>query len=89
MGIQGTDVAKNASDIVLLDDRFDSILQAMLWGRNAYASITKFLQFQVRVYVCLNRMNVYHAGVADLTSPCVSGPLFSVFAIFSYSLPSI
>ena len=47
MGIQGTDVAKNASDIVLLDDRFDSILQAMLWGRNAYASITKFLQFQV------------------------------------------
>jgi P-type Ca2+ transporter type 2C len=49
MGIQGTDVAKNASDIVLLDDRFDSILQALLWGRNAYAAICKFLQFQFAI----------------------------------------
>ena len=43
MGIAGTEVAKEASDIVLLDDNFSSIITAILWGRNIYASIRKFL----------------------------------------------
>ncbi len=47
MGIQGTDVAKEASDIILTDDNFSSIVKAMLWGRNVYDSIAKFLQFQL------------------------------------------
>jgi Ca2+ transporting ATPase len=47
MGIQGTDVAKEASDIILTDDNFNSIVKAILWGRNVYDSIAKFLQFQL------------------------------------------
>ena len=51
MGITGTQVAKNASDIIVLDDRFDSIVRAIVWGRNVYLSIRKFLQFQLTVNV--------------------------------------
>lgn len=47
MGIQGTDVAKEASDIILTDDNFSSIVKAMMWGRNVYDAIAKFLQFQL------------------------------------------
>lgn len=47
----GTDVAKAASDIVILDDRFSSIKQAVLWGRSVYDNIRKFLQFQLTVNV--------------------------------------
>jgi P-type E1-E2 ATPase len=43
MGIVGSEVAKEASDIVLLDDNFASIIVAILWGRNIYSSIRKFL----------------------------------------------
>jgi len=45
MGITGTDVAKNASDIVLIDDNFCSVLTAIKYGRNIYDSVRKFLQF--------------------------------------------
>jgi len=48
----GTAVAKDASDIVLLDDNFASIEKAVLWGRNVYDSIRKFLQFQLTVNIC-------------------------------------
>ena len=51
MGIAGTDVAKEASDIILTDDNFNSIVKAVLWGRNVYDSICKFLQFQLTVNV--------------------------------------
>jgi P-type Ca2+ transporter type 2B len=51
MGIQGTDVAKEASDIILTDDNFNSIVKAVMWGRNVYDSIAKFLQFQLTVNV--------------------------------------
>ena len=43
MGIAGTDVAKAACDIILLDDNFASIIKACMWGRNIYDSIRKFL----------------------------------------------
>ena len=45
----GTDVAKEASDIILTDDNFTSIVKAVMWGRNVYDSIAKFLQFQLTV----------------------------------------
>ena len=45
MGITGTDVAKGAADIILLDDNFASIVQACMWGRNIYDNIRRFLQF--------------------------------------------
>ncbi|XP_068459394.1 plasma membrane calcium-transporting ATPase 1-like isoform X2 [Clinocottus analis] len=51
MGIAGTDVAKEASDIILTDDNFSSIVKAVMWGRNVYDSISKFLQFQLTVNV--------------------------------------
>jgi Ca2+ transporting ATPase len=47
----GTDVAKNASDIVLLDDNFCSVLTAVKYGRNIYDSVKKFLQFQITVNI--------------------------------------
>eukprot|EP01135_Chromosphaera_perkinsii_P004664 Nk52_evm13s293 gene=Nk52_evmTU13s293 len=51
MGISGTDVAKEASDIVLLDDNFASLVKAVMWGRSIYDSVRKFLQFQLTVNV--------------------------------------
>lgn len=51
MGITGTDVAKHACDIILLDDNFASIIKACMWGRNIYDSIRKFLLFQLTVNV--------------------------------------
>ncbi|ELP94658.1 cation-transporting ATPase, putative [Entamoeba invadens IP1] len=51
MGIRGTDVAKQASDIVILDDNFNSIVKAVMWGRCVYDNIRKFLQFQLTVNV--------------------------------------
>jgi len=44
-------VAKEASDIILTDDNFTSIVKAVMWGRNVYDSIAKFLQFQLTVNV--------------------------------------
>jgi hypothetical protein len=51
MGITGTDVAKGASDIILLDDNFSSIVVALKYGRNVYDNVRKFLQFQLTVNV--------------------------------------
>lgn len=51
MGLTGTDVAKDASDIVILDDNFSSIVKAVLWGRSVFDNIRKFLQFQLSVNV--------------------------------------
>ncbi len=48
MGIAGTEVAKEAADIVILDDNFSSIVKSVLWGRTVFANIRKFLQFQAR-----------------------------------------
>lgn len=52
MGIQGTDIAKDASDIILLDDNFASIVTAVMWGRNIFDCIRKFIQFQMTVNIC-------------------------------------
>jgi Ca2+ transporting ATPase len=51
MGISGTQIAKDAADIILLDDNFASIVTAAKWGRNIYASLQKFLQFQLTVNI--------------------------------------
>ena len=51
MGITGTEVAKEASDIIILDDNFDSIVKSVLWGRSVYENIRKFLQFQLTVNI--------------------------------------
>lgn len=51
MGIAGTEVARDAAAIILIDDNFSSIVKAVLWGRNIYDSIRKFVQFQLTVNV--------------------------------------
>lgn len=51
MGIAGTEVAKEASAIILMDDNFNSIVKAMLWGRAVNQSVRKFLQFQLTVNI--------------------------------------
>ena len=51
MGLTGTEVAKEASDIVLLDDNFKSIVSGIRWGRAIFENIRKFLQFQLTVNV--------------------------------------
>ena len=43
MGICGTEVAKEAADIILLDDNFASIVTAVKWGRGIFANVRKFL----------------------------------------------
>jgi Ca2+-transporting ATPase len=47
MGIAGTEVAKEASDIILMDDNFSSIVKAIMWGRCINDAVRKFLQFQI------------------------------------------
>jgi Ca2+-transporting ATPase len=47
MGITGTEVAKEASDIILMDDNFSSIVKAIMWGRCVNDAVRKFLQFQI------------------------------------------
>ena len=44
MGIAGTEVAKEASAIILMDDNFASIVKAIMWGRAVNDSVKKFLQ---------------------------------------------
>jgi Ca2+-transporting ATPase len=51
MGIAGTEVAKEASDIILMDDNFSSIVKAIMWGRCVNDAVRKFLQFQVSTNV--------------------------------------
>lgn len=51
MGITGSEVAKDAAGIILLDDNFASIVTAIKWGRNIYDSVRKFIQFQLTVNI--------------------------------------
>ncbi|MDR1608578.1 MAG: cation-translocating P-type ATPase, partial [Deltaproteobacteria bacterium] len=59
MGLTGTSVAKEAADIILLDDSFASIVQAVMWGRSIYSNIQKFILFQLTI-------NILALGVALL-----------------------
>ena len=59
MGKTGTAVAKEAADIILLDDSFNSIVNAVAWGRSLYANIQKFVVFQLVI-------NVAAVGIALL-----------------------
>ena len=51
MGVTGTEVAKEASDIILMDDNFSSIVHAIMWGRCVNDAVRKFLQFQLNTNV--------------------------------------
>lgn len=61
MGIQGTEVAKENSDIIILDDNFASVVKVVRWGRSVFANIQKFIQFQLTVNVAALLINVVAA----------------------------
>jgi P-type Ca2+ transporter type 2C len=52
MGIAGTEVAREASDIIILDDSFASITSAVWWGRSLYENIQRFILFQLTINFC-------------------------------------
>ncbi|KAJ3319963.1 hypothetical protein HDV06_005781 [Boothiomyces sp. JEL0866] len=72
MGIAGTEVAKEASDIILIDDNFASIVKAVVWGRCVYDAIKKFLQFQLTVNISASVITVVssiYTSIADNRKP--------------------
>jgi len=68
MGIAGTEVAKEAAGIILLNDNFASIVTAMKWGRNIFESIRKFLQFQLTIN-CVALSMTFIGGITYRVSP--------------------
>ncbi|KAJ9700479.1 hypothetical protein PVL29_006004 [Vitis rotundifolia] len=71
MGIQGTEVAKESSDIIILDDNFASVATVLRWGRCVYNNIQKFIQFQLTVNVAalaINFVAAVSAGEVPLTA---------------------
>nr|GMD75588.1 putative calcium-transporting ATPase 13, plasma membrane-type [Ipomoea batatas] len=71
MGIQGTEVAKESSDIVILDDNFASVATVLMWGRCVYNNIQKFIQFQLTVNVAalvINFVAAVSAGEVPLSA---------------------
>ncbi|KAJ5519749.1 ATPase P-type K/Mg/Cd/Cu/Zn/Na/Ca/Na/H-transporter [Penicillium fimorum] len=65
MGITGTEVAKEASDIILMDDNFSSIVKAMAWGRTVCDAVKKFLQFQITVNITAVVLTFVSAVASD------------------------
>ncbi|KAL0414454.1 UNVERIFIED_CONTAM: putative calcium-transporting ATPase 13, plasma membrane-type [Sesamum radiatum] len=61
MGIQGTAVAKESSDVIILDDNFASVVTVLRWGRCVYNNIQKFIQFQLTVNVAAMAINLVAA----------------------------
>ncbi|MCJ1432157.1 plasma membrane calcium [Xylographa pallens] len=74
MGIAGTEVAKEASSIILMDDNFSSIVKAIMWGRSVNDAVAKFLQFQITV----NITAVILAFVSAVASPSSHSVLSAV-----------
>ncbi|GJP52837.1 hypothetical protein CLOM_g11924 [Closterium sp. NIES-68] len=71
MGLSGTEVAKESSDIIILDDNFASIVRVVRWGRSVFASIQKYIQFQLTVNICALSLNFITAltdGAVPLTT---------------------
>ena len=68
MGITGTEVSKEASDIVLLDDSFSTIVTAVQWGRGIYENFQRFIQFQLTVNLS-SMLIVFICVVLDIGNP--------------------
>ncbi|KAI5679743.1 hypothetical protein M9H77_00970 [Catharanthus roseus] len=71
MGIQGTEVAKESSDIVIMDDNFNTVTTVLKWGRCVYNNIQKFIQFQLTVNVAaliINFVAAISSGEVPLTA---------------------
>jgi len=78
LGIAGTEIAKEACDIIILDDNIKSMAKAVLWGRNVFHSIRKFLQFQLVVNVVACTLNLVSACAGVTLLPLGAIPLLWV-----------
>jgi len=78
MFIQGTDVAQEASDIVIMDDNFASIVKTVMWGRSVYDNIRKFVQFQLCVNVVALSISLIAAFLDGLEVPLTAVQLLWV-----------
>merc|ERR1711979_65034 len=84
MGIQGTEVAKGASDMILLDDNFCYIVSAVEKGRTIYAGIQKFVAFIMSVHIA----EVLQISICIVTEiPVMRTPLQILFLILVTDLP--
>lgn len=68
MGISGCQAAKEASDMIILDDNFTSVFRAVQWGRNLFDNIRKFIQFQLTINLCIIYI-VFISGASTGESP--------------------
>merc|ERR1719408_801014 len=84
MGIQGTDVAKGAADMILTDDNFCSIVSAVEKGRTIYAGIQKFVAFIMSVHIA-EVLQIFICIVAEI--PVMRTPLQILFLILVTDLP--
>merc|ERR1712224_369036 len=84
MGIQGTDVAKGASDMILTDDNFCSIVSAVEMGRAIYAGIQKFVAFIMSVHIA-EVLQIFVCIVAGI--PVMRTPVQILFLILVTDLP--
>ncbi|CAE7208424.1 unnamed protein product, partial [Symbiodinium sp. CCMP2456] len=84
MGIQGTEVAKGASDMILTDDNFCSIVAAVEKGRAIYAGIQKFVAFIMSVHIA-EVMQIFICIVVGI--PVMRTPLQILFLILVTDLP--
>ncbi|KAJ4191190.1 hypothetical protein NW767_010985 [Fusarium falciforme] len=78
MGIQGTEVAKEAASIILLDDNFASIVKALAWGRTVNDAVKKFCQFQFTINIT--------AGIITVVSELVGDAIFTVVQLLWINL---
>ena len=83
-GIAGTDVAKEASDIIILDDNFGSIVKAVQWGRSIFGNVRKFLQFQLTV----NLVALFIAFLAAVTGKGVPLNVLQLLWVMRYLTPA-
>jgi Ca2+-transporting ATPase len=72
MGIAGTEVAKEASSIILLDDNFRSIVTAIAWGRTVNDAVAKFLQFQITVNITAVILTFVSSIYSDSNNPVLN-----------------
>ncbi|KAL6876886.1 cation transporting ATPase [Trichoderma novae-zelandiae] len=78
MGLQGTEVAKEAASIILLDDNFASIVRALSWGRTVNDAVKKFIQFQFTINIT--------AGITTIISELVGDSIFTVVQLLWINL---
>jgi Ca2+-transporting ATPase len=72
MGIAGTEVAKEASDIILMDDNFTSIVKAIAWGRTVTDAVKKFLQVSITITCSKHKLITYSVSINNQHHCCHS-----------------